>query len=35
MILKNKLSAHIENDNKLLVLDTKSNEVNELQQLSL
>lgn len=35
IILQNKIQAHIERDQKLLVLDTQSNEVKELQQLSL
>jgi hypothetical protein len=30
-ILQNKIQAHIERDKKLLVLDTQSNEVKELQ----
>lgn len=35
MINRNEIQAHFDNDNELLILDVKSNEINELQQLSL
>jgi hypothetical protein len=35
MILKGKVQAHIDLTRKLLILDTESNEVKELQQLTL
>lgn len=35
MIIKNKIQAHFDADRSLVVVDTTSSEVKELQQLSL